>query len=58
MQAGLLEARYTTGKFGAITQDCIKTVQHRYGIQETGIANLETRLALRKLVRLNQTTLP
>ncbi len=58
VQAGLLDARYTTGKFGAITQDCIKSIQRRYGIQETGIANLETRLALRKLVRLNQTTMP
>lgn len=56
VQAGLLEEKYTTGKFGAITQDCIKTVQRQYGILETGIANLETRAALRKLAALNRTT--
>ncbi len=48
--AGLLEERYTTGKYGAITTDCIRTVQRGAGIQETGTANLETRLALRRLV--------
>ena len=48
--AGLLEERYTTGKYGAITTDCIKTVQRQYGILETGIANLETRLALKKMI--------
>ena len=47
--AGLLEERYTTGKYGAITTECVKTVQRQAGILETGTANLETRLALRKL---------
>ncbi len=56
VQAGLLESRYTTGKFGAITQGCIEEVQRRYGILVTGIANLETRIALRKLIELNQVT--
>ena len=55
MAAGLLEEKYTTGKFGAITQECIKTVQRQYGILETGIANLETRVALRKMAALNRT---
>ena len=50
VQAGLLEERYTTGKYGAITTDCIKTVQRQAGIQETGIANLETRMALRRMI--------
>ena len=50
VQAGLLEERYTTGKYGAITTDCIKTVQRQAGIQETGIANLETRLALQRMI--------
>ena len=50
VQAGLLEERYTTGKYGAITTDCIKTVQRQTGIQENGIANLETRLALRRMI--------
>ena len=58
VQAGLLEERYTTGKFGAITQDCIKTVQRQYGIQETGIANLETRIALRRMAVLNRVATP
>lgn len=48
--SGLLEERYTTGKYGAITTDCVKTVQRKYGIQETGIANLETRMALRRML--------
>ena len=55
VQAGLLEERYTTGKFGAITQDCIKEVQRRYGILETGIANLETRAALRRMAAQTRT---
>ena len=50
VQAGLLEEKYTTGKYGAITTGCIKTVQQKYGIQETGIANLETRMALRRMI--------
>lgn len=54
VQAGLLEERYTTGKYGAITTDCIKTVQRQAGIQETGIANLETRMALRRLIEGQQ----
>ena len=58
VQAGLLEERYTTGKFGAITQDCIKTVQRQYGILETGIANLETRAALRRMAAQMRTAVP
>lgn len=58
VQAGLLEERYTTGKFGAITQECIKTVQRQSGILETGIANLETRTALRRLVAQKQSAAP
>lgn len=50
VQAGLLEERYTTGKYGAITTDCVKTVQRRAGIVENGVANLETRLALRQMI--------
>ncbi len=50
VQAGLLEERYTTGKYGAITTDCIKAVQRQAGILETGIANLETRMALRSMI--------
>ena len=48
VRAGLLEAQYTTGRYGAITTDAIKALQKQYGILETGIANLETRLALQK----------
>ena len=50
VQAGLLEERYTTGKFGAITTECVKQIQAKYGIQQTGIANLETRMALRDMI--------
>lgn len=50
VQAGLLEERYTTGKYGAITTGCIKTVQKQAGIQENGIANLETRMALKRMI--------
>ena len=50
VQAGLLEERYTTGRYGAITTECVKTVQRQAGIQETGIANLETRMALRRMI--------
>lgn len=48
VQAGLLEAQYTTGRYGAITESAIKTLQKEYGILETGIANHETRLALQR----------
>ena len=47
--AGLMEERYATGVYGAITTDAVKAVQHRAGILETGVANLETRLALRQM---------
>ena len=48
--AGLLEAQYTTGRYGAITQAAITTLQRQSGIAETGIANHETQLALQALV--------
>ena len=44
--AGLLEAQYTTGQYGAITQGAISALQKQQGIAETGIANHETQLAL------------
>ncbi len=47
---GLMEARYTTGQYGAITQDAITTLQRQNGIAETGIANHETQLVLQALV--------
>ncbi len=50
VQAGLLEERYTTGRYGAITTECVKTIQRQAGIPENGIANLETRMALRRLI--------
>ena len=52
--AGLMEERYTTGKYGAITTDAVKALQRQSGILETGISNLETRLALRSLIRENE----
>ena len=50
VQAGLLEERYTTGKYGAITTSCIQAVQRSAGIEQNGIANLETRMALKALI--------
>lgn len=48
-QSGLLDAQYVTGRYGDITTGVIKAFQQRCGILETGVANLETRLALRAL---------
>ena len=47
--AGLMEPQYNTGRFGAITETAVKKVQRMNGIVETGLANLETRLALRAM---------
>ena len=44
--AGLLEAQYVTGKYGAITTQAIKDFQKERGLAETGIANQPTQLAL------------
>ncbi|MBR4359191.1 MAG: peptidoglycan-binding protein [Clostridia bacterium] len=53
--AGLLESQYTTGRYGAITTDAIKDFQQKTGILETGVANLETQLALEnELDRINR----
>ena len=51
VQAGLLEERYTTGKYGAITTECVRAVQRQAGIVQNGIANLETRMALRRKIQ-------
>lgn len=48
--AGLMEAQYNTGRFGAITEEAVKRVQRMNGIVETGIANLETRQALNAMI--------
>ena len=47
---GLLEAQYTTGQYGAITQGAITTLQRQCRIAETGIANHETQWALQQRV--------
>jgi len=46
---GLMEAQYTTGRYGAITEGAIKELQRQCGIAETGVANHETQLALHAL---------
>lgn len=43
---GLLDAQYVTGKYGAITQQCIKDYQLRTGLIQTGVATQDTQLAL------------
>lgn len=50
--AGLLESQFTTGRYGAITTDAIKTLQQKMGILETGVANLETQLALQRYLEM------
>ena len=47
--AGLLDPQYTTGQYGAITEEAIRTVQRMSGIAESGIANHETQIALNAL---------
>ena len=47
--AGLLDPQYTTGQYGAITEEAIRTVQRMSGIAESGIANHETQMALNAL---------
>ena len=47
--AGLLESQFTTGRYGAITTDAVKRAQRMAGIVETGIANMETQLAIESL---------
>lgn len=43
---GLLDAQYVTGKYGAITQQCIKDYQLRNGLTQTGVATRDTQLKL------------
>lgn len=50
VEAGMLEAQYTTGRYGAITTQAIKEIQKWAGLEETGIANLPTRLALQDYI--------
>ena len=43
---GLLDAQYVTGKYGAITQQCVQTYQRRNGLAETGVATRDAQLLL------------
>ncbi len=45
---GLLDPQYVTGKYGAITQQCVKTYQRQCGLKETGIATRDVQLLLYK----------
>ncbi len=56
--AGLMEPQYNTGRFGAITTEAVKKVQRMSGIVETGLANLETREALKKLIPETDASVP
>lgn len=46
VKAGLMESRYTTGKYGAITEAAVSTFQQASGLPVTGIADFATRQAL------------
>lgn len=48
VMAGLMEAQYVTGQYGAITTQAVKTFQKQQGLNETGIANHETQLKLHR----------
>lgn len=51
VEAKLLESQYTTGKYGAITQKAIRDFQHLVGLNETGIADLNTQKQLKEYAR-------
>lgn len=50
VKAGLLESRYTTGKYGAITETAVSTFQKSVGLPVTGVADFATRQALDGLI--------
>lgn len=52
VEAGLLESQYTTGKYGAITQEKIKAFQKMIDLNVTGIADLTTQKMLAEYAHL------
>lgn len=51
VEAELIESQYTTGRFGAITQNAIRSFQRLMGLAETGIADLTTQRMLKEYAR-------
>lgn len=51
---GLLDAQYTTGKYGALTQGAIEKFQRSYGLEPNGVANYATQEALDAVLRTAQ----
>ena len=47
VEAELIESQYTTGRFGAITQNAIRNFQRMTGLSQTGIADLTTQKLLK-----------
>lgn len=43
VQLGLMDSQYVTGVYGDITQNAVLTFQKKQGLQETGVADLNTR---------------
>lgn len=50
VEAGLLEGQYITGRYGALTEQAVKQLQRKAGLSESGVANRETRLALKDYI--------
>lgn len=50
VKAGLLNEKYTTGKYGALTQEAIEKLQRQQGLEVNGIANFDTQRVLTALV--------
>ena len=50
VDAGLLEGQYITGRYGALTEQAVKQLQRQAGLSESGVANRETRLALKDYI--------
>lgn len=48
--AGLLGSQYVTGQYGALTTQAIRDFQKQQGMEQTGIANHATQLALHQYV--------
>lgn len=53
---GLMDPQYTTGKYGAITQEAIKQLQQQQGLEVNGIANCHTQQHLKDLFDAAQGT--
>jgi len=56
VKVGLLSEKYTTGKYGALTQEAIEKLQRQQGLEVNGIANFDTQRVLNALVAKKNAT--